>query len=243
VFCVISYLRQLARHATGERVPGQPRPLLQPNLPGPAREASDTRLIEAYEEHSESHEETNNKPASATRPATPALNSSSQPTFTAPERLLPRQSADSSREPVRRNSAEAISAALPELRPRLDAIEVLLPAKSHNELPVGHEDRKAATLADQDDTATERERTTGRPAITATPSQPSPTRNDNRQRDRDDDGRKPQATTPAPEVHIHIGRVELTALQAPQAKSAPRSSGKKPMSLDDYLRQRDGRRS
>jgi hypothetical protein len=51
------------------------------------------------------------------------------------------------------------------------------------------------------------------------------------------------ASASAPEIHIHIGRVELTALQAAPAKSTPRSIGKKPMSLDDYLRQRNGRRS
>lgn len=52
-----------------------------------------------------------------------------------------------------------------------------------------------------------------------------------------------QTTTSGPpshahEVHVHIGRVEVTALHdAPPARSRERS-GKKPMSLDDYLAQR-----
>lgn len=45
-------------------------------------------------------------------------------------------------------------------------------------------------------------------------------------------------TTPAPEIHITIGRVEVRAtLSQPQArKSSPKSSA---MSLDEYLKQRD----
>src|SRR4029077_1150590 len=49
-------------------------------------------------------------------------------------------------------------------------------------------------------------------------------------------------TEHAPDVHIHIGRVELSAVMAPAAAQRKSSSnGKKPMSLDDYLRRRDGR--
>jgi hypothetical protein len=45
----------------------------------------------------------------------------------------------------------------------------------------------------------------------------------------------------APDVHIHIGRVELNAVMAPAASHrAPPANGKKPMSLDEYLRRRDG---
>jgi hypothetical protein len=51
------------------------------------------------------------------------------------------------------------------------------------------------------------------------------------------------AAPAAPDVHIHIGRVELTALQPPAPRPAPRREEKKPMSLEEYLRQRDGRRS
>lgn len=49
--------------------------------------------------------------------------------------------------------------------------------------------------------------------------------------------RKSVATS-APDVHIHIGRIELTAAplaSAPKRESAP---AKKPMSLDEYLQQR-----
>lgn len=51
--------------------------------------------------------------------------------------------------------------------------------------------------------------------------------------------RRPSADAePAPEVHIHIGRIELTAVSpstAPRRESAPT---KKPMSLDEYLQRR-----
>lgn len=54
--------------------------------------------------------------------------------------------------------------------------------------------------------------------------------------------RRPQAA--APEVHIHIGRVELTtnasAAAAPKRSAA---SERRPMSLDDYLQQRRSRRA
>ena len=44
-----------------------------------------------------------------------------------------------------------------------------------------------------------------------------------------------------PDVHIHIGRLELTALTAPPAARRERTTGgHKPMSLDEYLRRRDG---
>ena len=52
--------------------------------------------------------------------------------------------------------------------------------------------------------------------------------------------RRPQAA--APEVHIHIGRVELTA-SAPITPAPKRSSASErhPLSLDDYLQQRRSR--
>jgi hypothetical protein len=52
------------------------------------------------------------------------------------------------------------------------------------------------------------------------------------------------AAAPAPDVHIHIGRVELTAATAaapPRRESA--ANAKKPMSLEEYLRRRSGRPS
>lgn len=43
------------------------------------------------------------------------------------------------------------------------------------------------------------------------------------------------------EVHVHIGRIEVTALpEAPAAK--PRARGRQPMSLDEYLARRQGER-
>lgn len=48
----------------------------------------------------------------------------------------------------------------------------------------------------------------------------------------------------APDVHVHIGRVELTALTPPAApRRESAATTKKPMSLDEYLRRRSGRPS
>jgi hypothetical protein len=47
----------------------------------------------------------------------------------------------------------------------------------------------------------------------------------------------------APEVNIHIGRIELTALMAPALAPARREAVAAKTSLDDYLRPRSGRRS
>jgi hypothetical protein len=49
------------------------------------------------------------------------------------------------------------------------------------------------------------------------------------------------APSPPPDVHIHIGRVELTAVATPQPARRESVSAKKPMSLDEYLRRRSGR--
>jgi len=57
-------------------------------------------------------------------------------------------------------------------------------------------------------------------------------------------GRPEPAASPAPDVHIHIGRVELTAVTPaapPRRESA--ANAKKPMSLEEYLRRRSGRPS
>jgi hypothetical protein len=53
-----------------------------------------------------------------------------------------------------------------------------------------------------------------------------------------------QADPPAPDVHIHIGRVELTAITPPAAprRESP-ANAKKPMSLEEYLHRRSGRSS
>lgn len=47
-----------------------------------------------------------------------------------------------------------------------------------------------------------------------------------------------QRATPAPEVHIHIGRIELTAVSPPTAPRRGSTPGKQPMSLDEYLQSR-----
>ncbi|QGZ38233.1 hypothetical protein IP92_01464 [Pseudoduganella flava] len=52
---------------------------------------------------------------------------------------------------------------------------------------------------------------------------------------------QPAAATPLPTVQVTIGRVEVRATQAPAAP-VRQSSRPQPTSLDDYLRQRDGRR-
>lgn len=42
------------------------------------------------------------------------------------------------------------------------------------------------------------------------------------------------------EVHVHIGRVEVTAVREPApAKPRTRTPGRQPMSLQDYLARRD----
>jgi hypothetical protein len=238
---VSGYLRQLARQATGEHVPGQPRPLLQPNSPGPVRGETDTGLVEAYEERSEPREEADHPPTRAkpSRPST--VTPSSQPVFATPERLPPQPPADLNHDSARQRGTDPAPATPSTLQPRLDAIEILLPAQSRDKSPGGQDDHKVAAAADRD--TTEHAPVPVRPATATTPLQASPARNDDRRRERNDDRRKPEPAAPTPEVHIHIGRVELTALQTPHPKSAPRSTGKKPMSLDDYLRQRDTRRS
>ncbi len=42
------------------------------------------------------------------------------------------------------------------------------------------------------------------------------------------------------EVHVHIGRIEVTALQQTPAPRKPPRSGRAPLSLDDYLARRRG---
>ncbi len=44
-----------------------------------------------------------------------------------------------------------------------------------------------------------------------------------------------------PDVHIHIGRVELTALMPPEKPRRETAGAEKKPTLDDYLRRRSGR--
>lgn len=47
-------------------------------------------------------------------------------------------------------------------------------------------------------------------------------------------------TTETNEVHVTIGRIEITAVHAPQPAKSPPSPAKKPVSLDEYLAKRNG---
>ncbi len=60
---------------------------------------------------------------------------------------------------------------------------------------------------------------------------------------RDDNAaRANRHATQPPDVHIHIGRVELTAVMPPAApRRETAGNAKKPLSLDEYLRLRDGK--
>jgi hypothetical protein len=56
--------------------------------------------------------------------------------------------------------------------------------------------------------------------------------------------RSPQSVSPqrpSDEVEIHIGRIEVTALHPAPAPSAPSRPARRAMTLDEYLRRRDGR--
>jgi hypothetical protein len=48
----------------------------------------------------------------------------------------------------------------------------------------------------------------------------------------------PAAATEPTEVHVHIGRIEVIAVQAPAPAKRPARSGQAPMSLDAYLAKR-----
>lgn len=49
------------------------------------------------------------------------------------------------------------------------------------------------------------------------------------------------ADTQPTEVHIHIGRIELSAAPAPEPKRREPARTRQPMSLDEYLQHRNGR--
>lgn len=52
----------------------------------------------------------------------------------------------------------------------------------------------------------------------------------------------PGSEAAEPEVHVTIGRIEVTAVHAPPSPKRVPAPGKKPMSLDDYLAKRNGGR-
>jgi hypothetical protein len=55
-------------------------------------------------------------------------------------------------------------------------------------------------------------------------------------------GRAREEPAAPPDVHIHIGRIEISAMAAPPPapRKPPAKAGKPPMPLDEYLRRRDG---
>lgn len=50
----------------------------------------------------------------------------------------------------------------------------------------------------------------------------------------------PVAADPAPVINITIGRVEVRAVSTPPAPRRPEARGPRPMTLDEYLKQRGG---
>lgn len=53
----------------------------------------------------------------------------------------------------------------------------------------------------------------------------------------------PAATESTTEVHVHIGRIEVTAMQPPATPRPAARTGRPPMSLDEYLARRERRGS
>ena len=230
------YLQQLARQALGHRQPGQPRPLPRPQAarhdgepPGPLEETVTTAAT----------------PAAVMAPTPSAAPRGQRATATpAPERLQAVvEPAIKTRTEVQAAPLAAVSgtmpAPLPFTRERLERIEFVqppspatpkLPAETAMTTP-GHEaaaDRAEAAPA------------TLRPQPQV-PAAPRPAAASTIARAHES---APEPATAAPDVHIHIGRIELTALQQAAAPRSPRRTAAKPaMSLEDYLRQRDTRRS
>jgi len=250
---VSRYLRQIARLATGESLPGQVRPLFRPMAAVPARGDPEQLFDETTLEQESAAEEMSARPhrlpvnpaptgASLNPPAPSVLAVPPRPPATVGETLPTKtERAD------RPRAGNELSVA-PTSSQRLDSIETLLPSRGVDES--GHNTPSSARRPFSLETGTkEGEDTveTELPPLRNGRSTASPLSGE---RQRDPERRQPEAGQPgrsasasAPEIHIHIGRVELTALQATPAKSTARSVGKKPMSLDDYLRQRDGRRT
>jgi hypothetical protein len=75
-------------------------------------------------------------------------------------------------------------------------------------------------------------------------SQPQAVSSTNRAKPTSTSGRPPARTSPsqtaaADEIHIHIGRIEVTAVHEPPTPASHRKpKGREPMSLDDYLAKR-----
>jgi len=85
------------------------------------------------------------------------------------------------------------------------------------------------------------------PVLNATRSavvSPSPARDPARVTDPSRGGRRdPPAASEATEIHVSIGRIEVTAVSAPAPPKHTPAAGPKAMSLDDYLRKRQRERT
>lgn len=247
----MNYLRQLTRQAVGQRLPGQPRPL-RPSDPlrssaGSMDAGYDESTLEMVVDEMEGRRR--EPDPLATPSATPGTLQAPTPSLAAsslsaegsmPVRSARDQAPDAN--PIIRRAADP--AATPAIT-RFDSLEALLPAIL--------EPRRASQEAASIESAGQRpsqhhdaheQRT---PAPEGRRDANVPSRTPASQAARLDVARRREpeaAVAPAvPDVHIHIGRVELTALQPPPPRPAPRREEKKPMSLDEYLKQRDGRRS
>jgi hypothetical protein len=238
------YLRQLARQAGGKSIPGQPRPLFDA-VPG-AEPAAESSAEELLGEWRQSHELRRGAPELANPLPVPNLRSDTTAGVEAGARHDAIPTAIGGITPRRHDDSRAATPS-GEAIPRLEAIEVLLPQRP-DAGPAGTNSRLEMAAAPNSaiDTVPHRapsERTTAVQDASAMSERPDSQPPQTRPRSRTNEPSQASTANPAPEVHIHIGRVELTALQAPVVKNAVRSAAKKPMSLDDYLRQRDGRRS
>lgn len=248
-----SYLRQIARQAAGERLPGQPRPLRMPEAMRLATTETDTQAaehgIESFREEAEER-----GPASVVHQR--AVASTGHDATILPESGNLEQPVEQT-SPVRANRQPVAAPVLQPIRneikaetlppaPRFDSIEALLPVIVNPRRKVlepdaadsPHQRTASARSYDEPDRGSLRE-ASGKP-VSADRMAPSPTSRASRTAQTEPAS---FAAAAAPDVHIHIGRVELTALQAPAPRPAPRREEKKPMSLEEYLRQRDGRRS
>lgn len=248
----MSYLRQLTQQAGGQRLPGQPRPMRQADAarsPGhsPDERIEESGLESALEETVVRERDLNRLTASTMVPerlqaAAPQIAASTL-TAKGSSSLPTTHGLEPAVDPVairRSDDRTPITTAT-----RFDSLEALLPAilnprgafPESASLESATQRSAADNGHDARDPAPEHRRDS---SVTARAPSPKSTRPESTRRG------EPNPITPAPavpDVHIHIGRVELTALQPPAPRPPPRREEKKPMSLEEYLRQRDGRRS
>lgn len=126
---------------------------------------------------------------------------------------------DDAQTPLTRDHARPQESAQGQQRDHLGAM--LTPSSSPLRPSISHQDHTASPL---------------RP-ISVVASRPSPP-----QARKEVNAQARREAEAAPEVHIHIGRIELTAVTPPLAGKRESAATKKPMSLDEYL-QRQSRRA